>query len=131
MALTAVSGREVQSLRLQQPLDLSMLDPSLSTMNAQTASPHQGMTGAPPCAKSGHASTSHGREAMATTAEMTAGTISSASPAHPAGVPRRIGASTGVASGRNDLTTAPGCGSISPLPQIPLRRTSTARARGS
>lgn len=38
MALTAASGREVQSLRLQQPLNLSMLDPSLSTMNAQTDS---------------------------------------------------------------------------------------------
>ena len=38
MALTAVSGREVQSLRLRQPLNLSMLDPSLSTMNAQTDS---------------------------------------------------------------------------------------------
>lgn len=38
MALTAVSGQEVQALRLQQPLDLSMLDPSLSTMNAQTDS---------------------------------------------------------------------------------------------
>ena len=38
MALTAVSGQEAQSLRLQQPLDLSILDPSLSTMNAQTDS---------------------------------------------------------------------------------------------
>ena len=38
MALTAVSGQEAQSLRLQQPLDLSLLDPSLSTMNAQTDS---------------------------------------------------------------------------------------------
>lgn len=38
MALTAVSGQTVQSLRIQQPLDLSMLDPSLSTMNAQTDS---------------------------------------------------------------------------------------------
>lgn len=38
MALTAVSGRTVQALRIQQPLDLSMLDPSLSTMNAQTDS---------------------------------------------------------------------------------------------
>jgi iron complex outermembrane recepter protein len=36
MALTAVGGRETQSLRIQQPLQLSMLDPSLSTMNAQT-----------------------------------------------------------------------------------------------
>jgi len=38
MALTAVSGEEVRSLRIQQPLNLSMLDPSLSTMNAQTDS---------------------------------------------------------------------------------------------
>lgn len=36
VALTAVSGQETQSLRVQQPLQLSMLDPSLSTMNAQT-----------------------------------------------------------------------------------------------
>ena len=38
MALTAVNGSEVQSLRIRQPLNLSMLDPSLSTMNAQTDS---------------------------------------------------------------------------------------------
>lgn len=38
MALTAVSGQQVQALGLQQPLDLSVLDPSLSTMNAQTDS---------------------------------------------------------------------------------------------
>ena len=38
MALTAVSGQEAPSLRLKQPLDLSILDPSLSTMNAQTDS---------------------------------------------------------------------------------------------
>lgn len=36
MALTAVSGAQTQSLRIQQPLNLSTLDPSLSTMNAQT-----------------------------------------------------------------------------------------------
>lgn len=36
VALTAVSGHETQSLRVQQPLQLSTLDPSLSTMNGQT-----------------------------------------------------------------------------------------------
>ncbi|MDE2293970.1 MAG: TonB-dependent receptor [Gammaproteobacteria bacterium] len=36
IALTAVSGRLTHSLRVEQPLDLSLVDPSLSTMNAQT-----------------------------------------------------------------------------------------------
>jgi iron complex outermembrane receptor protein len=36
VAITAVGGQEVQSLRIQQPLDLSTLSPSLSTMNSQT-----------------------------------------------------------------------------------------------
>jgi iron complex outermembrane receptor protein len=36
VALTAVSGEELQTLRLQQPLMLSTLSPSLSTMNATT-----------------------------------------------------------------------------------------------
>jgi iron complex outermembrane recepter protein len=36
VAITAVSGEEMQSLRIQQPLDLSAISPSLSTMNAQT-----------------------------------------------------------------------------------------------
>jgi len=36
VAVTAVSGAEIQSLRIQQPLDLSTVSPSLSTMNAQT-----------------------------------------------------------------------------------------------
>ncbi|HXY96866.1 MAG TPA: TonB-dependent receptor [Steroidobacteraceae bacterium] len=36
VAITAVSGEEVQSLRVLQPLDLSTLSPSLSTMNSQT-----------------------------------------------------------------------------------------------
>jgi iron complex outermembrane recepter protein len=38
VAITAVSGDEVQSLRVQQPLNLSTLSPSLSTMNSQTDS---------------------------------------------------------------------------------------------
>jgi iron complex outermembrane receptor protein len=38
IALTAVSGRLTHSLRVEQPLDLSLVDPSLSTMNAQTDS---------------------------------------------------------------------------------------------
>ncbi len=36
IALTAVSGRLTHSLRVEQALDLSLVDPSLSTMNAQT-----------------------------------------------------------------------------------------------
>jgi iron complex outermembrane recepter protein len=36
VAVTAVSGAEIQALRIQQPLDLSAISPSLSTMNAQT-----------------------------------------------------------------------------------------------
>jgi len=36
MAITAVSGADIQSLRIQQPLDLSTISPSLSTMNSQT-----------------------------------------------------------------------------------------------
>lgn len=36
IAVTAVSGQEVQALRLQQPLDLSYISPSLSTMNSTT-----------------------------------------------------------------------------------------------
>ena len=36
IALTAVSGRLTHSLRVEQPLDLALVDPSLSTMNAQT-----------------------------------------------------------------------------------------------
>lgn len=36
VALTAVSGRMIHSLRVEQPLDLSLVDPSLSTMNAQS-----------------------------------------------------------------------------------------------
>jgi iron complex outermembrane recepter protein len=36
VAVTAVSGDEIQSLRIQQPLNLSTSSPSLSTMNAQT-----------------------------------------------------------------------------------------------
>lgn len=38
IALTAVGGRLTHSLRIEQPLDLSLVDPSLSTMNAQTDS---------------------------------------------------------------------------------------------
>jgi iron complex outermembrane recepter protein len=36
VAITAVGGDEIQSLRIQQPLDLSTISPSLSTMNSQT-----------------------------------------------------------------------------------------------
>jgi iron complex outermembrane recepter protein len=36
VAITAVSGEQMQSLRIQQPLDLSTISPSLSTMNSQT-----------------------------------------------------------------------------------------------
>jgi iron complex outermembrane recepter protein len=36
VAVTAVGGQEIDSLRIQQPLQLSTLTPSLSTMNAQT-----------------------------------------------------------------------------------------------
>ena len=36
VAVTAVSGEEMQALRIQQPLLLSTLSPSLSTMNATT-----------------------------------------------------------------------------------------------
>ena len=36
VAVTAVSGEEIQTLRIQQPLDLSTVSPSLSTMNSQT-----------------------------------------------------------------------------------------------
>jgi iron complex outermembrane recepter protein len=36
VAVTAVSGAEMAALRIQQPLDLSTLSPSLSTMNSQT-----------------------------------------------------------------------------------------------
>lgn len=38
VAITAVSGEELQTLRLQQPLSLSTVSPSLSTMNATTDS---------------------------------------------------------------------------------------------
>jgi iron complex outermembrane recepter protein len=38
VAITAVSGDEVAALRIQQPLNLSTLSPSLSTMNSQTDS---------------------------------------------------------------------------------------------
>jgi iron complex outermembrane receptor protein len=38
VAVTAVSGAEIQSLRIQQPLGLSTISPSLSTMNSQTDS---------------------------------------------------------------------------------------------
>ena len=38
LAVTAVSGEEIDSLRIQQPLNLSTLAPSLSTMNATTDS---------------------------------------------------------------------------------------------
>ena len=34
VAVTAVSGAEIQSLRIQQPLGLSTISPSLSTMNS-------------------------------------------------------------------------------------------------
>jgi iron complex outermembrane receptor protein len=36
VAVTAASGDEIQSLRIQQPLGLSTISPSLSTMNSQT-----------------------------------------------------------------------------------------------
>jgi iron complex outermembrane recepter protein len=36
VAVTAVSGAEIQALRIQQPLQLSTISPSLSTMNSQT-----------------------------------------------------------------------------------------------
>jgi iron complex outermembrane receptor protein len=36
IAITAMSGEEIQTLRIQQPLDLATISPSLSTMNAQT-----------------------------------------------------------------------------------------------
>ncbi|MDE2304522.1 MAG: TonB-dependent receptor [Gammaproteobacteria bacterium] len=36
VALTAVSGRVARSIRVEQPLNLAMIDPSLSTMNGQT-----------------------------------------------------------------------------------------------
>ena len=36
VAVTAVSGAQAESLRIQQPLDLATLSPSLSTMNSQT-----------------------------------------------------------------------------------------------
>ena len=35
-AVTVMSGTQMQTLRIQQPLDLSAVSPSLSTMNAQT-----------------------------------------------------------------------------------------------
>ncbi len=38
VAVTAMSGDEIQSLRIQQPLNLSTISPSLSTMNSQTDS---------------------------------------------------------------------------------------------
>jgi iron complex outermembrane recepter protein len=38
VAVTAMSGDEIQSLRIQQPLGLSTVSPSLSTMNSQTDS---------------------------------------------------------------------------------------------
>ncbi len=38
VAVTAMSGDEIQSLRIQQPLGLSIVSPSLSTMNSQTDS---------------------------------------------------------------------------------------------
>jgi iron complex outermembrane receptor protein len=38
VAITAVSGEEMQTLRIQQPLSLATLAPSLSTMNATTDS---------------------------------------------------------------------------------------------
>jgi iron complex outermembrane receptor protein len=38
VAVTAMSGDEIQSLRIQQPLGLSTVFPSLSTMNSQTDS---------------------------------------------------------------------------------------------
>jgi iron complex outermembrane receptor protein len=38
VAITAVSGEEMQALRIQQPLNLSTISPSLSTMNATTDS---------------------------------------------------------------------------------------------
>jgi iron complex outermembrane receptor protein len=36
VAITALSSEEIQTLRIQQPLDLSTISPSLSTMNSQT-----------------------------------------------------------------------------------------------
>jgi iron complex outermembrane receptor protein len=38
VAITAISGEEMQTLRIQQPLNLSTISPSLSTMNATTDS---------------------------------------------------------------------------------------------
>ena len=38
VAITAISGEDVQTLRLQQPLSLAAVSPSLSTMNATTDS---------------------------------------------------------------------------------------------
>jgi iron complex outermembrane receptor protein len=38
VAVTAISGQEMQTLRIQQPLSLSTVSPSLSTMNATTDS---------------------------------------------------------------------------------------------
>ena len=38
VAITAVSGEDMRALRVQQPLDLSTISPSLSTMNATTDS---------------------------------------------------------------------------------------------
>src|ERR1700690_4393634 len=39
VAITAMSGEDMQALRIQQPLSLSTISPSLSTMNATTDSP--------------------------------------------------------------------------------------------
>ena len=48
VAVSAMSGKEMETLRLQQPLDLAYVSPSLSTLNAQTDStqtePSLGMT---------------------------------------------------------------------------------------
>jgi len=38
VAVSAMSGKEMETLRLQQPLDLAYVSPSLSTLNAQTDS---------------------------------------------------------------------------------------------
>ena len=38
VAIDTASGAEIQTLRIQQPLDLSDISPSLSTMNATTDS---------------------------------------------------------------------------------------------
>ena len=38
IAITTVSGEELQALHIQQPLSLSTISPSLSTMNATTDS---------------------------------------------------------------------------------------------